>query len=174
MVWYSMVWIWVWETLPLGEIPQRHLTPLTPCQGHFLLSWRVPLFSKCSISPPTTLRKLFATSLVLKIQYMPLPIDNSNFRLHLCQGGGWLNITTGPPSARGTFSTPQGGHTFLRTPAAPAPETIFFGHLGVTFTAVPVPRAIYSPLLPGPQLTNIVDSFTGALYHYWSTAAASF
>ena len=52
-----------------------------------------------------------------------------------------------PSSARGTFSTPQGGHTFLRTPTAPAPETIFFGHLGVTFTAVPVPGAIYS-LLP--------------------------
>ena len=110
----------------MREIPPRHLTPLTPCQGHFLLSWRVPLFSKCSISPPTTLRKLFATSLVLKIQYMPLPIDNSNFRLHLCQGGGWLNITTGPPVCQGHFLHPPGGSYFPTHPGRASARNYIF------------------------------------------------
>ena len=80
--------------------------------------------------------------------------SNSKFKLSSPSlPRGWVGSTSPQvlSSARGTFSTPQGGHTFLRTPAAPAPETIFFGHLEVTFTAVPVPAAIYSSLLLGPN-----------------------
>ena len=74
----------------------------------------------------TTLRKLFATSLVLKIQYMPLPIDNSNFRLHLCQGGGWLNITTGPPVCQGHFLHPPGGSYFPTHPGRASARNYIF------------------------------------------------
>ena len=165
MVWYGivvMVWYGIVVMVWYGYGNERDTSKashasLTPCQGHFLLSWRVPLFSKCWISPPTTLRKLWKYNTCL------FQLIIQTFVCIPAKGVVGSTSPQVPPSARGTFSTPQGGHTFLRTPAAPAPETIFFGHLGVTFTAVPVPGAIYSPLLPGPQLTNIVDFFRSSL-----------
>ena len=114
------------------EIPHQHLTSLPHlASGRFLLSGR-----KCCFPSHATPRfqllwqrrsrccdrfiisKLFivwgfSTCVRGWNLSLPHPLNlnhNSNFRSHLCQGLGWLNIVSS--SARGTFSTPQGGSYF--------------------------------------------------------------
>ena len=98
-------------------------------------------------------RRLFVTSLVLKIQYTPLPIDNSNFRLHLCQGGGWLNITTGPPVCQGHFLHPPGGSYFPTPPGRASARNYIFRSSRGHVHCRSLPGAIYPLLLhvQGPR-----------------------
>ena len=122
---------WQLRESPL-EIPHQHLTSLPHlASGRFLLSGRkcwfpshaTPRFqllwqrrSRCC--DRFIISKLFivwgfSTCVRGWNLSLPHPLNlnhNSNFRSHLCQGLGWLNIVSS--SARGTFSTPQGGSYF--------------------------------------------------------------
>ena len=93
------------------------------------------------------------------LPYTAIRIHNSNFHSHLCQGVGLAqHHGRGPLPCQGYFLRPPGGSYFHTHPVSvqvPAPETIFFGHLGVTFTAGPVPAAIYSSLLPRGSPNNL-------------------
>ena len=142
------------------EIPHQHLTSLPHlASGRFLLSGRkcwfpshaTPRFqllwqrrSRCCdrfiisklfivwgfstcvrgwkplTSPPTQVKSQFK---------LPFP---SLSRVGL----GRLNIATGLLLCQGHFLHPPGGVILSYAPTPPLPETIFFGHLGVTFTAV--------------------------------------
>ena len=83
------------------------------------------LFHLCSglkplASPPTQVKSQFK---------LPFP---SLSRVGL----GRLNIAPGLLLCQGHFLHPPGGVILSSAPPPPLPETIFFGHLGVTFTAV--------------------------------------
>ena len=156
LVWYGMIWVWGWEGC-LREIPQRHLTPLPLlARCHFLLLF----FREFSVNvgfhhqQPSVIFDILPKS---AIHHAYFQIHNSSFHSHLCQGGGWLNITTGPPPLPGALSPPPRGVilSYAQPDRTSARNYIFRSSRGHVHCRPRARSNIFSSPTPGSNSTTL-------------------